>query len=99
MFLNPGHVDVAQFDELKGIDWDWLRMSGAVTKAPLEGENNRSQSDRGKVGVKWSLLTRVHSVPIDVAIDSANRHDIKLVCAMGIVVERPAPTEEQPQGV
>ncbi len=38
---------------------------------------------------------------IDVAIDGANRHDMKLVRATieSIVVERPNPTAEQPQGM
>ena len=27
-----------RFDELKGLDWRWLSMDGAVTKAPLGGE-------------------------------------------------------------
>lgn len=34
------------YDELKGIDWSWLSMDGALTKAPLGGEKNRSQSHR-----------------------------------------------------
>jgi putative transposase len=40
-------------------------------------------------------------VPIGLAVDGANRHDMKLVRATieGIVVERPEPTAEQPQGM
>ena len=34
------------YDELKGIDWSWLSMDGAITKAPLGGEKNRSKSRR-----------------------------------------------------
>src|SRR5215212_7634267 len=37
---------VEQFEELKGIDWEWLSMDGAMTKAPFGGEKNRSPSDR-----------------------------------------------------
>ena len=46
-------------------------------------------------------MTEGHGVPIGVAIDGANRHDMKLVRATieRIVVERPDPTEEQPQGI
>jgi hypothetical protein len=29
---------VEQFDEVHGLDWDWLSMDGAMTKAPLGGE-------------------------------------------------------------
>ena len=31
-------------DALDGIDWSWLAMDGAMTKAPLGGEKNRLQS-------------------------------------------------------
>ena len=37
---------VEQFDELQGIDWNWLSMDGAMTKAPLGGEKDGTQSDR-----------------------------------------------------
>lgn len=45
VFLRFWHVGVEQFDELQGIDWEWLSMDGAMTKAPLGGEKNRKQSD------------------------------------------------------
>ena len=31
------------YDELKGIDWSWQSMDGAMTKAPLGGGKNRPQ--------------------------------------------------------
>ena len=45
VFLKFWQVGLEQFDELKGIDWDWLSMDGAMTKAPLGGEKNRCQPD------------------------------------------------------
>ena len=102
VFLKLWQVGVEQFDELKGIDWEWLSMDGAMTKAPLGGKKTGpNPTDRGKAGVKRSLLTEGHGVPIGVAIDGANRHDMKLVRATieSIVVERPEPTEERPQGM
>ena len=47
------------------------------------------------------MLTEGHGVPVGVAVDGANRHDMKLVRATieSIVVERPQPTEEEPQGM
>jgi putative transposase len=58
-------------------------------------------TDRGKDGVKRSLLTEGHGIPVALAIDGANRHDMKLVRATieSIVVERPEPSEERPQGM
>ena len=33
------------YDELKGLNWSWQSMDGAMTKAPLGGEKNRAKSD------------------------------------------------------
>src|SRR5262249_1574909 len=46
VFLKLWQGGVEQFEELKGIDWRWLSMDGAMTKAPLGGEKNRRQSYR-----------------------------------------------------
>jgi transposase len=44
VFLQLWQAGVEQFDELKGIDWEWLSLDGAITKAPFGGEKNRPQS-------------------------------------------------------
>jgi putative transposase len=46
VFLRLWQAGVAAFDECRGIDWEWLSLDGAMTKAPLGGEKNRPQSDR-----------------------------------------------------
>lgn len=58
-------------------------------------------TDRGKGGVKRSMLTEGHGVPIGAVIEGAQRHDMKLVRSTieSIIVERPKPTEEHPQGM
>ena len=48
VFLQLWQTGVAQFDELQGIDWTWLSMDGAMTKAPLGGEKNRPQPHRSR---------------------------------------------------
>ena len=47
------------------------------------------------------MLTEGHGVPIGLAVAGANRHDMKLVRETidSLVVERPEPTDEQPQGM
>lgn len=37
---------VAQYDELRGLDWRFLCVDGSMTKAPLAGEKKRTQSHR-----------------------------------------------------
>ena len=38
------------YDSSVGIDWRWLAMDGALSKAPLGGEKNRPQSNRPRQG-------------------------------------------------
>jgi putative transposase len=51
--------------------------------------------------VKRSVLTETSGIPIGVAVDGANRHDMKLVRPTldSIPIERPEPTPDQPQGM
>jgi len=71
-------------------------------QSPLGGQaTGPNPTDRAKAGSKRSLLTEGHGVPLGLLIAGANRNDMKLVRATieSIVVERPKPTEEQPQGM
>ena len=45
VFLKLWEAGVERFDELQGIDWSWLSMDGAMTKAPL-GEKDGAESHR-----------------------------------------------------
>ncbi len=46
VFLKLWQVGVEAFDELRGIDWSFLSMDGAMTKAPLGGEKYGTKPDR-----------------------------------------------------
>ena len=71
---------VEQFDELHEIDWDWLSMEGAMSHPPRRAgeKTGRNPTDRGKSGVRRSVLTKGHSVHIAVEIEGANRHDMRI---------------------
>ncbi len=56
VFLKRWQVGVERFDELKGIDWDWLRMDGAMTTAPLGGGNNRPPSNRSRASGRQAVV-------------------------------------------
>jgi putative transposase len=75
---------------------------GDAASAPLGGEKTGpNPTDRGKSGVKRSLLTEGHGVPIGLTIEGANRHDMKLLrpTIECIIIKRPEPTEDHPQGM
>lgn len=46
-------------------------------------------------------MTDGNGIPLSVVVDGANRHDMKLTRATltGLVIERPEPTTERPQGL
>lgn len=66
VFLLFWAMGLDEYEELKGIDWSWQSMDGALTKAPLGGGKNRSQphrpgqarhqakrADRGRGSAHW----------------------------------------------
>lgn len=42
VFHRMWGAGLGKYDELKGLDWEWQSMDGAMTKAPLGGEKNRA---------------------------------------------------------
>ena len=103
VFLELWRVGLERYDELQGLDWSWLSMDGAMTKSPLGGGKKLAPTPptEGKRGVKRSLLTEASGIPVGLAVDGANRHDMKLVWATvdSVAVSRPAPSPEHPQGM
>jgi putative transposase len=90
------------YDDWKGIDWSWLSMDGCMTKAPLGGKKTgKNPTDRAKKGSKRSLLVEAEGIPVGLAVDGANRPDMKMVEATleSIPVERPEATADEPQGL
>src|SRR5262249_15197870 len=46
VFVALWEQGLVDYDALQGIDWAWLAMDGAMTKAPLGGEKGGQESDR-----------------------------------------------------
>ena len=44
VFRRLWHMALLEYDDLKGIQWDFQSIDGAMTKAPLGGEKNRPES-------------------------------------------------------
>ena len=71
-----------------------------MTKAPLGGEKTgKNPTDRAKSGVKRSVVTEGHGIPVGLAVDGANCHDKKLVreTLRSMVVRRPRASTRKPQ--
>jgi len=46
---------MAEYDELKGTDWKWQSMDGAMTKSPLGGGKNWEKPDRSRQARRQTL--------------------------------------------
>lgn len=69
-----------QYDRLIGLELGDLAVDGCVTKAPGGGEAaGRSPVDRGKRGLKRSVVTDAAGVPLHLVAAGANRHDAPLL--------------------
>ena len=62
-------------------------------------KTGKNPTDRGKLGVKRSVVIDGRGVPLGAAVEGANVHDQKLVAATldNIPVARPKPTPRKPQ--
>jgi len=93
---------LSDYDEFVGVDWSWLSMDGAMTKAPLGGEKTGpNPTDRAKRGTKRSMLTDANGIPLAVAIDGANRNDFKMAreTFAAIPIDRPTPSPRRRQNI
>jgi putative transposase len=51
VFRKLWQAGLMEYDELRGIQWDWQSIDGAMTKAPLGGEKHGAEPHRsGQIG-------------------------------------------------
>ena len=91
LFERMWQAGLLDYDNEKGLEWEWQAIDGAMTKAPLGG-TGANPTDRGKKGTKRSILTDAKGIPLSVVVDGANRHDKMLVKKTldAIIFERPS---------
>ena len=100
IFSKMWAAALCTYDEICQLDWQWQSVDGAMTKAPLGGEaTGKNPTDRAKSGVKRSLLTEAHGIPIAIVSAGANVPDFKLLeeTLQATVIDRPIPDEQSPQ--
>ena len=95
-FLRFWQAGLAAYDAFRGIDWTWMSMDGAMTKAPLAGEKNRAFSGRSKQNWHQTLVARGGWRRASRLVGRrANRNDFKLLeeTLQSIPIEQPAAEE------
>lgn len=65
-----------QYDRMIGVELSDVAVDGCITQAPSGGEGSgKSPVDRGKQGLKRSVLVDGNGIPLHVVVVGANRHD------------------------
>ena len=68
------------YDWMIGLDLSDVAVDGCITKAPCGGEKaGRSPVDRGKQGIKRSVVVDANGIPLGAIAAPANRHDSPLL--------------------
>lgn len=97
VFRRMWQAGLVEYDETKGIAWQWQAADGAMTKAPLGGaKTGPNPTDRGKSGTQRSLLVDERGVPLAIVVSGANTPDQSLLAETLAArqVEPPADTRE-----
>lgn len=80
VFAQLKTIALDAYDRIVGLLLDDLAIDGCITKAPGGGEiAGRSPVDRGKQGMKRSLMVEARGIPLGRVLAGANRHDSPLL--------------------
>ena len=84
------------YDRIVGLVLEELSVDGCITKAPGGGDcAGRSPVDRGKLGMKRSLLVEGKGIPLDRVLAPANRHDSVLLARTLDTLDEIGPLPEE----
>ena len=80
LFAQLKKIVLDAYDRIVGLLLDDLAIDGCITTAPGGGDiAGRSPVDRGKQGMKRSLLVDAYGIPLGRVLAGANRHDSPLL--------------------
>ncbi|WP_372470753.1 IS5 family transposase [Nonomuraea aurantiaca] len=82
VFAQFKHIVLEFYDRIVGLVLEEISIDGCITKAPGGGEvAGRSPVDRGKQGMKRSLMVDGYGIPLGRVLAGANRHDSPLLAS------------------
>ena len=78
VFENIMNIARAEYSKSQGEDWQWFAVDASFSKAPLAHEwSGKNPTDRGKKGVKKSIIVDQNGAPLAICVGPANVHDSK----------------------
>lgn len=80
IFAQIEQIALEAYDRFVGLDLDEVSVDGCIVKAPCGGDNTgKSPVDRGKSGLKRSVLVDGAGIPLGVVLAGAHRNDSPLL--------------------
>jgi putative transposase len=80
LFRRFWELMIRECEEVNAVDWQWLAVDGSLGKSKRGNEDSGpNPTDRGKGGVKRSLMVEGNGYPIGLVISAANIHDTNLL--------------------
>lgn len=80
IFASLRKIALEAYDRIVGLSLADIAIDGCITKAPRGGEiAGRSPVDRGKLGMKRSVMVEGYGIPLGRVLAGANRHDSPLL--------------------
>lgn len=96
LMQHPERIALDAYDRMIGLDLGNLAVDGCTTKAPCGGQTaGPSPVDRGKQGLKRSMVTDARGIPLGAVPAPANRNDHAL---LGATLEALPPLGPLPAG-
>jgi transposase len=96
VFAKLKQIALDSYDRMAGLVLEELAVDGCITKAPGGGQcAGRSPVDRGKLGMKRSLLVEGYGIPLDRVLAPANRHDSRLLASTLDKLDETGPLPEE----
>ena len=82
IFAEFKQIALEMYDRIVGLILSDIAIDGCIAKAPRGGEvAGRSPVDRGKQGMKRSVMVEGYGIPLGRVLDGANRHDSRLLAS------------------
>lgn len=82
IFTQLKQIVLEMYDRIVGLVLTEIAVDGCITKAPGGGEvAGRSPVDRGKQGMKRSVMVEGYGIPLGRVLAGANRHDSPLLAS------------------
>jgi putative transposase len=79
LFQRIRNIMATRYLKKTGMTINWLSIDTSYSKAPFATFSGKNPTDRGRMGVKKSIVVDWNGAPLAAFADAANKHDVKFL--------------------